>query len=100
MLGGKEFPAGISDTAGMVYEILLTEPKNEDGLNVKDIAQKSGLLVRDVFEAGDVLLSAGLISTTDDNGTWAVLEQMDSRNVAINEQGSSLHEENRFGLPK
>jgi hypothetical protein len=74
MLGGKEFPAGISATAKMVYEILLPEPQNGDGLHVVDIAQKSGILVNDIFKAGDVLLSEGLIHTTVDDETWAILD--------------------------
>lgn len=74
MLGGKEFPAGASDTAKMVYEVLLFEPQNAEGLHVKKIAQKLGIFVRDVFEAGVVLLSAGLIYSTVDDETWALLE--------------------------
>lgn len=74
MLGGKEFPAGASDTAKMVYEVLLFEPQNAEGLHVKKIVQKLGILVRDVFEAGVVLLSAGLIYSTVDDETWALLE--------------------------
>jgi hypothetical protein len=74
MLGGKEFPAGISATAKMVYEILLPEPQGGDGLHVTDIAQKSGILLNDVFKAGDMLLSEGLIYTTADDETWAILE--------------------------
>jgi replication factor A2 len=74
MLGGKELPAGISASAKMVYQVLLSEPQNNEGLHVKEIAQKLGILVRDVFEARDVLLSKGLIYTTVDDEMWAVLD--------------------------
>lgn len=74
MLWGKELPAGISATAKKVYEILLSEPQNNEGLHVKDIAQKSGILLNDVFKAGVVLLSAELIYSTVDDETWALLE--------------------------
>lgn len=67
-------PARISATAKKVYEVLLSEPQNNEGLHVKDIAQKSGMLLNDVFKAGDVLLSEGFIYTTVDDETWAVLE--------------------------
>jgi hypothetical protein len=74
MLGGKEGLVRILDTAKIVYELLLPEPQNGYGLHVKDIAQKSGILLNDVFKAGDLLLSEGLICTTLDDATWAVLE--------------------------
>ena len=74
MLWGKELPTGISATAKKVYEILLSEPQNNEGLHVKDIAQKSGMLLNDVFKAGDVLLSKGFIYTTVDDEMWAALK--------------------------
>jgi hypothetical protein len=74
LLWGKEFSALVSDTAEMVFEVLLFEPQNDEGLHVKDIAQKSGMLLNDVFKAGNVLLSEGLIYTTVDDETWAILD--------------------------
>jgi hypothetical protein len=73
MLEGILYPAGISDTAKMVYEVLFFEAKQAEGLHVKEIAQKSGMLLNDAFKAGDVLLSKGLIYTTVDDETWALL---------------------------
>jgi hypothetical protein len=74
-VGGQELLARILDDERMVFNILLDEPQHGHGLHVKDIAKKSaGLTVNDVFKAGDVLLGEGLIYTTADNETWAVLE--------------------------
>ena len=73
MLEGILYPAGITDTAKMVYEVLFFEAQNARGLHVKEIAQKSGMLLDDVCKAGDVLLSKGLIYTTVDDETWAIL---------------------------
>jgi replication factor A2 len=71
----QKFSGTISDDEWVAFDILLGEPQRGPGLHVKDIAQKSvSLSVNGVFEAGEVLLGEGLIYTTVDNETWAVLE--------------------------
>jgi replication factor A2 len=71
--GGK-LPAKISGVGRKVYELLQSEPQNNEGLHVNMIAQKLGVPSNEVFKAGDVLLGEGLIYTTVDDETWAVLE--------------------------
>jgi replication factor A2 len=73
MKGGK-LSAKITGLARKVYELLQSEPQNNEGLHVDMIAQKLGVPRNEVFKAGDVLLGEGLIYTTVDDETWAVLE--------------------------
>lgn len=72
--GGKKLPGKISGIGRKVYELLQSEPQNNEGLHVNNIAQKLGVPSNEVFKAGDVLLGEGLIYTTVDDETWAVLE--------------------------
>jgi replication factor A2 len=72
--GGKKLPAKITGIARKVHELLQSEPQNNEGLHVNNIAQKLGVPSNEVFKAGDVLLGEGLIYTTVDDETWAVLE--------------------------
>ena len=71
--GGK-LPPKITGVGRKVYELLQSEPQNNEGLHVNMIAQKLGVPSNEVFKAGDVLLGEGLIYTTVDDETWAVLE--------------------------
>jgi replication factor A2 len=73
-IGGKKLPVKISGIGRKVYELLQSEPQNNEGLHVNNIAQKLGVPSNEVFKAGDVLLGEGLIYTTVDDETWAVLE--------------------------
>ncbi|KUJ16194.1 replication protein A, subunit RPA32 [Mollisia scopiformis] len=72
--GGKQLPAKLSATARKVFQLLQSSPQNNEGLHVSMIAQKLSLQGNDVFKAGDELLADGLIYTTVDDETWAVLE--------------------------
>ena len=73
-VGGKKLPAKVGGIGRKVYELLQSEPQNNEGLHVNNIAQKLGVPSNEVFKAGDVLLGEGLIYTTVDDETWAVLE--------------------------
>ena len=57
-----------------MYNLLQTAPQNNEGLHVHQIASELGIQPNDVFKAGDELLGDGLIYTTVDDETWAVLE--------------------------
>lgn len=57
-----------------VYNLLESAPQSNEGLHVSDIAQRVGLPQSEVFKAGDELLAEGLIFTTVDDETWAILE--------------------------
>jgi len=72
--GAKKLPPKLSATARRVFETLQSEPQNNEGLHVSMIAAKLSLQANDVFKAGDELLGDGLIYTTVDDETWAVLE--------------------------
>jgi len=73
-LGGKKLPSKISPIGRRVFELLQSEPQNNEGLHVHNIANKLGVPANEVFKAGDQLLGEGLIYTTVDDETWAVLE--------------------------
>jgi replication factor A2 len=75
---GGESNAGkvtkMSAIAKKVYELLRSAPQNNEGLHVNMIAQQLHIPANDVFKAGDELLGDGVIFTTVDDETWAVLE--------------------------
>ncbi|KAF2202730.1 replication protein A, subunit RPA32 [Delitschia confertaspora ATCC 74209] len=65
---------GLPPVARRVFELMRTAPQSNEGLHQQDIATRLGLDTGVVAEAGDDLLSRGLIYTTMDDQTWAVLE--------------------------
>jgi replication factor A2 len=71
---GGRLPANTSQVARQVYKLLQDSPQNNEGLHVANIAQQLKIQQNDVFKAGDELLQGGLIYTTIDDETWAVLE--------------------------
>ncbi|KAG9234613.1 hypothetical protein BJ875DRAFT_461085 [Amylocarpus encephaloides] len=71
---GAKLPHKIGVTGRKVYDLLQNAPQNNEGLHVHQIAQQLGIQSNDVFKAGDELLGEGLIYTTVDDETWAVLE--------------------------
>ena len=71
---GKSLPAKISAAGRKVYNLLQSAPQNNEGLHVQQIATELNMPTNDVFKAGDELLGDGLIYTTVDDETWAVLE--------------------------
>ncbi|KAF4636160.1 hypothetical protein G7Y89_g1917 [Cudoniella acicularis] len=74
LAGGKKLPPKISSVARKVYDHLQSAPQNNEGLHVHMIAAQLNMPVNDVFKAGDELLAEGVIYTTVDDETWAVLE--------------------------
>jgi replication factor A2 len=66
--------AGYSATAKRVFNHLKTTPQSNEGLNQHEIAAQLGIDTAEVAKAGDDLLSGGLIYTTVDDQTWAILE--------------------------
>lgn len=65
---------GFSQTARRVYEYLLTTPQTNEGLHAQDIASNLVLNLADVIKAGDDLIEGGVIYTTVNEDTWAILE--------------------------
>jgi replication factor A2 len=71
--GGYDL-SGYTSTAKKVFEYLREAPQSNEGLNQHEIAAKLGIDTAEVAKAGDDLLSGGLIYTTVDDQTWAILE--------------------------
>lgn len=72
--GGRTLPAKLSATGRKVWTLLNNSPQNNEGLHVQMIAQQTGIPINEIFKAGDELLQEGLIYTTIDDETWAVME--------------------------
>lgn len=66
--------AGYNPVAKKVFAYLRETPQGNEGLHQHEIAANLGLESADVLRAGDDLLAGGLIYTTVDDHTWAVLE--------------------------
>ncbi|KAJ5894836.1 hypothetical protein N7495_006527 [Penicillium taxi] len=64
----------LTPVAQRVYQMLKTEPQDDTGLHLHQLASKLHLPVTDVARAGQELLDAGLIFSTMDEQTWAILE--------------------------
>ena len=64
----------MTPTARRVYEGLRTSPQNNEGLHVQNIAAALGLGIGEVMKVGDELLGYGLMYTTVDDNTWAVMD--------------------------
>ncbi|KAF2267010.1 replication protein A, subunit RPA32 [Lojkania enalia] len=71
--GGTDL-GSFSAVAKKVFKHLRETPQTNEGLHQQDIAAQLGIDVADVARAGDDLLAGGLIYTTVDDQTWAVLE--------------------------
>jgi replication factor A2 len=71
--GGRALPP-MSANAKQVFNALKTTPQNNEGLHVQNIAAQLRMDVPDAMKAGDELLSLGVIFTTVDDDTWAILE--------------------------
>ena len=74
--GGKNLPVGMSATAKKVYKCLNESDQSNEGLHMQDIAGRLGIRVEDVAKGGDELLDSGLVYTTVDDQTWAILDDL------------------------
>ena len=70
---GKTLPH-MSPLARKLYQALSDTPQSNEGLHVQNLAAQMGLPVSEVYKASEELLSNGLIFTTVDDNTWAILE--------------------------
>lgn len=64
----------MSPSARRVYQTMRTTPQTNEGLHMQDIATRIQMDVGDVLKAGDELQGHGLIYTTLDDHTWALLD--------------------------
>lgn len=60
--------------ARKMYNFLSSAPGGNEGLHLNLITSGTGLTTRDVLGAADELLSQGLVYTTVDDETWAILD--------------------------
>ncbi|KAM7189701.1 replication factor A protein 2 [Naviculisporaceae sp. PSN 640] len=72
--GGNTRLAGVGRNAQTMYNFLNNSPGGNEGLHLNMIANGTKLSVRDVMNAADELLGQGLIYTTMDDETWAILD--------------------------
>lgn len=70
----KSLSAKMSPMAKKVYDALKNSLQSNEGMHVHQIASQLGVNPIEVFKAGDELLGEGVIYTTVDDETWAVLE--------------------------
>lgn len=70
----KSLPPSTSRVARMVYQTIRDTPQTAEGLHMQDIATRSKLDVNEVLKAGEELSSLGMIFTTVDDHTWALLD--------------------------
>lgn len=71
---GSTVPSHLSPAAKKVFQCLSTSLQTNEGLHMQDIATRTGMEVNEVMRAGEDLLNEGLVYTTVDDHTWAVLQ--------------------------
>lgn len=71
---GGGLPQSASMAARRVYQTIKDTPQTNEGLHMQDIATRAGMELNEVMKGGDELQSMGLIYTTVDDHTWAVLD--------------------------
>lgn len=74
--GGKSMPAGLSGGARKMYSTLQQSPSTHEGLHVQELAIKMGMDPNDVMKASEELLNHGMVYTTVDDTTWAILDEI------------------------
>jgi len=66
--------SGISPLGRKVFHTLKNTPQSNEGLHVQMIASQMGMPVSEVYKGAEELLAIGMIFTTVDDNTWAVLD--------------------------
>lgn len=75
--GGSETNSKLGacgSNARKMYTFLSSSPGGNEGVHLNVITSGTGLTTRDVLGAADELLSQGLVYTTVDDETWAILD--------------------------
>lgn len=72
--GGDGAPSNVSPLARRIFATLKNTPQSNEGLHVQMVASQMGMPVSDVYKGAEELLAAGVIFTTVDDNTWAVLD--------------------------
>ncbi|CCT65129.1 related to single-stranded DNA binding protein 30K chain [Fusarium fujikuroi] len=66
--------AGCSGLAKKMFNFMNDTPGGNEGVHLNVITNSTGMSVRDALTAADELLGQGLVYTTVDDETWAILE--------------------------
>ncbi|PHH86688.1 hypothetical protein CDD83_9886 [Cordyceps sp. RAO-2017] len=66
--------SGCGAPARKMYNFMNDTPGGNEGIHLNVITSSTGMTVRDVLTGADELLGQGLIYTTVDDETWAILE--------------------------
>ncbi|CAM1511515.1 Fc.00g090280.m01.CDS01 [Cosmosporella sp. VM-42] len=66
--------SGCSQQAKKMFNFMNDSPGGNEGIHLNVITNSTGMSVRDVLTGADELLGQGLIYTTVDDETWAILE--------------------------
>ncbi|PFH58668.1 hypothetical protein XA68_13359 [Ophiocordyceps unilateralis] len=66
--------SGCSAAAKKMYNFMNDTPGGNEGIHLNVITSSTGMPVRDVLNGADELLGQGLVYTTVDDETWAILE--------------------------
>ncbi|KAJ5295847.1 hypothetical protein PENANT_c001G05696 [Penicillium antarcticum] len=72
--GQNKALASMGPVAKKIYSLLRNEPQDDTGVHMQVIAAKLNIPAMEVAKAGEELLSTGVIFSTTDEQTWAVLE--------------------------
>lgn len=72
-VGADGLPPGLSAHAKRIYHCLKTTPQSNEGLHTADIGHRLQMESADLQKGGDELLELGVIYTTVDDQTWAIL---------------------------
>ena len=71
---GPTIPAQTSQSARKVLKCISDTPQTNEGLHMQDIASRINMEISEVMRAGDELQGLGLVYTTVDDHTWALLD--------------------------
>ncbi|KAH7165491.1 hypothetical protein EDB81DRAFT_255180 [Dactylonectria macrodidyma] len=66
--------SGCSAIAKKIFNFMMNSPSGNEGSHLNVVTNSTGLTVREALSGTDELLGQGLIYTTVDDETWAVLE--------------------------
>ena len=71
---GPSLPPSASMAARKIHKCLMDTEQGLEGLHMQTIAMQTGLDISNVAKGGDELQSLGVIYTTVDDNTWAILD--------------------------
>jgi replication factor A2 len=71
--GSEPFLNGVSANAKKVYRMIKETPQSNEGLHMSDIANRLNMEINACGKAGEELMNSGVIYTTVDDNTWALL---------------------------